>query len=119
MAFYYIIIYTAVFLAAAGQILLKLGAGAEGIDLGLIRINAWVIGGLGAMVASMLLSVRALSVIPLRDMAFILPAVYVLVPVFSALLLKERMGKKNLYGTLLMISGIILFNIPFLTLWQV
>jgi drug/metabolite transporter (DMT)-like permease len=53
-----------------------------------------------------------MSVVPLRDMAFILPAVYVLVPLFSKIFLKERFGKQTIIGTLIMVVGIVIFNIP-------
>jgi drug/metabolite transporter (DMT)-like permease len=112
MIFCYIIIYIAVVLAAAGQIMLKLGAEAGGINLGIIRLNIWVVLGLGAMVISMLLSVRALSVIPLRNLSFILPTVYVLVPLFSWVFFKERFGKRTIIGIIILVVGIMLFNIP-------
>jgi drug/metabolite transporter (DMT)-like permease len=110
--FFYLLIYIAVFLAAAGQIMLKIGSGAGGIDLGIIRLNFWVCLGLGAMVFSMLLNVRALSVVPLRDMAFILPTVYVLVPLFSRIFLKEQLGRRTIIGTMILIAGVVIFNIP-------
>ena len=117
MIFFYIIMYIAIFMAAAGQVMLKLGAGAGGIDLAVIRVNIWVILGLGAMVLSMLLNVRGLSVVPLRDMAFILPTVYIAVPVFSRIFLKERLGRRTILGTLILFLGIVLFNIPIVQLF--
>jgi drug/metabolite transporter (DMT)-like permease len=112
MIFYYVIGYIAVLLAAAGQILLKIGSGKEGTNLGIILLNVWVVLGLGAMVFSILLNVRALSVVPLRDMAFIMPTIYFLVPLFSKIFLKEQLGRRVVIGTLIMITGIILFNLP-------
>lgn len=111
--FFYLLIYIAVFLAAAGQVLLKIGSGAKGIKLlGIIWLNVWVILGLGAMMLSMLFSVRGLSVVPLRDMAFILPTVYVLVPLFSRVFLKERLGRRTILGTGILIAGVVIFNVP-------
>ncbi len=104
--------YIAVFMAAIGQIMLKIGSGKDGYNLGIIQLNIWVVSGLGAMVLSMLLNVRALSVVPLRDMAFIMPTIYILVPLFSKIFLKEQMGRRVVVGTLIMITGIIIFNIP-------
>lgn len=112
MTIFYLIMYLAVLLAATGQVLLKIGAGANGLNLGVMRLNIWVIFGLGAMVLSMLLNVRGLSVVPLRDMAFILPTVYIAVPFFSRIFLKERLKRRTLIGTLIMIAGIVVFNIP-------
>lgn len=112
MIFYYFIGYIAVLLAATGQILLKIGSGKDGINLRIIQLNVWVFLGFWAMGFSLLLNVRALSVVPLRDMAFIMPTIYFLVPVFSKIFLKEQLGRRVVIGTLVMILGIILFNIP-------
>ena len=110
MTQFYIIMYVAVFMAAIGQILLKIGSEASGINLGIIQLNIWIISGLGAMVISMLLNVRALSVVPLRDMSFIMPTIYILVPLLSKIFLKEHIGLRVVVGTLIIITGIILFN---------
>jgi drug/metabolite transporter (DMT)-like permease len=112
MTMFYIFIYLAVVLAAAGQILLKQGSGRGGLNLGILRLNSWVALGLLAMTLSMLLSVRALSVIPLRDLAFILPTVYILVPLFARIFLGERMSRQTIFGTVVIILGVILFNLP-------
>lgn len=112
MTKYYAIIYLAVFLAAAGQILLKQGSGRGGLDLMILRLNRRVALGLGAMAMSMLLNVRALSVVPLRDMAFILPTVYILVPLFAHFFLRERLNRRTIIGTVIIIAGVILFNLP-------
>lgn len=117
MTVFYMILFLAVLLGAAGQVLLKIGAGAGGLDVGIMRLNIWVVLGLGAMVMSMLLSVRGLSVVPLRDMAFILPTVYIAVPVFSRMFLKERINGRTIIGTLIMTAGIVTFNIPIIHLF--
>lgn len=112
MKIYYFILYISVFLAAMGQVLLKLGSEKNGFNLFMIQLNIWVVMGLGAMTLSAFLSLRGFSVVPLRDMAFILPTVYILVPVFAKFILKERFGKKTFIGSLILLSGIVLFNIP-------
>lgn len=112
MTFFYVLIYIAVLLAAAGQVMLKLGSGAGGLNLGILRLNLWVFLGLVAMVMSMLLSVRGLSVVPLRDIAFILPTVYIVVPLFSWIFLKDKLEKRTIIGTMILALGIFLFNIP-------
>lgn len=116
MTSYYLILYGAVFLAAAGQIMLKLGSGAGGLNLGILRVNTWVAAGLGAMVLSILLSVRGLSVVPMRDMVFIIPAVYIAVPLLARIFLGEKLNSRTLVGTLIIILGIIVFNIPIIQL---
>ncbi len=108
----YLLLYIAITLAAAGQVLLKHGAGRGGLDVGILRLNLWVVLGLGAMVGSMLLSVRALSVVPLRDVAFILPAVFILVPVFAWLFLGERISRATVIGTVIILVGMVAFHLP-------
>jgi drug/metabolite transporter (DMT)-like permease len=117
MSYFYIILYLAVFMGEGGQVLLKIGSGRGGLDLGIICLSTWVMLGFGAMGMSMLLSVRGLSVVPLRDMAFILPAAYVLVPLFSRIFLKEKVNARVMTGTIILIMGIALFNIPLITLF--
>ena len=120
MIFYYGLLYLAVLSAAMGQIFLKIGSsakGAKGINVFGLRLNLWVLMGVCAMIMSILLSVRGMSMVPLRDMAFILPSVYFLVPVFSRIFLKERLGHRTIIGTLILIIGVILFNIPIVRLF--
>lgn len=117
MTFFYLMIYLAMFLAAAGQVMLKRGAGSNGLDLGIMRLNVWVALGLGTMIISMLLNIRGLSVVPLRDMAFILPTVYILVPLFSRIFLSESISRRTVIGTLIMMVGIVVFNIPIVHLF--
>jgi len=112
MIFFYVIMYVAVLLAAAGQILLKIGSGKKGVNILFIQLNLWVGLGLTAMIFSMLLNVRALSVVPLRDMAFIMPTIYIIVPLFSKIFLNEQIRPRVVVGTIVMILGIVLFNLP-------
>jgi drug/metabolite transporter (DMT)-like permease len=116
MTGFYVMLYFSVILAAAGQVLLKFGVGAGGLDLGILRLNRWIFLGMCAMVLCVFISVRGLSVVPLRDLAFILPAVYIAVPVFSRIFLKEKIKRRTIIGTLIMIAGSIVFNIPMIRL---
>ena len=117
MTLYYILLYMAALLAAAGQVMLKLGAAGGGLDIIIIRLNIWIALGLGAMVMSMLLTVRGLSIVPLRDLAIILPAVYIAVPVFSKIFLKENLSRHIVIGTLIIVAGIAMFNLPIIRLY--
>ncbi len=112
MLSYYLLAYMAVLLAATGQILLKQGAGKAGLNLIVLSLNRWVTLGLGIMVLAMLLNVRALSVIPLKDLAFILPTAYILTPVLAHFLLKEQLNCRTIAGTAVIIAGMIIFNWP-------
>lgn len=111
MVKYYVMIYIAMFSAACGQVLLKKGALPSVTRKCGPALNGWVILGLGAMILSMLLNVRGLRYVPLRDMVFILPTTYILVPIFSWAFLKEPIGRRTLIGTCIIMIGILLFNI--------
>ena len=115
MTMYYILIYLAVVLVAAGQVLLKQGSGRGGLNLGILRLNLYVTLGLAALAMSMFMNVRALSVVPLRDVAFIMPTVYILVPLFARIFLRERFSRRTILGTLLILVGMIIFNLPILS----
>lgn len=109
---YYILLYLAVILAAVGQIFLKIGANREGIRFLALYINPWVAIGLASMVGSMLLNLKGLHQVPLKDMAFILPSVYILVPLLAKIFLKEQYSKQTMMGTLIIFLGIVIFNLP-------
>jgi len=103
------------FVAGASQVLLKRGTMFGKTEPRTIRsyFNFWVLAGLITMVFGMLMNIKGLRYVPLKSMAFVLPSVYIIIPLFSHLFLKERLGKRLLIGTLVMIVGIIIFNIPF------
>ncbi|SMP72084.1 hypothetical protein SAMN06295888_11878 [Desulfonatronum zhilinae] len=109
---YYLILYLAITMAAAGQVLLKHGADKGGLNLGILRLNLWVVLGFLAMGGSMLMGIRALSVVPLRDMAFILPAVFIFVPVFARVFLGERISRATMIGTMIILAGMVVFHLP-------
>jgi drug/metabolite transporter (DMT)-like permease len=112
MTTYYILIYIAIVLAAAGQVMLKMSSNRKGFKLLTFNLNLWVPLALVFMILSMFLSVRALKVVPLRDMAFILPTVYILVPLFARIFLKERLHRQTIIGTFIIIIGMLIFNLP-------
>jgi drug/metabolite transporter (DMT)-like permease len=121
MSKYYIYIYSAVILAAFGQIFLKMGTVKS--FFGTMRffsfLSAWTILGITSMVVSMLLSIQALSVLPLKELVSILPMVYILVPLLARLFLKESVPKRVFIGTTIIIIGIFIFNNPTNIVFQI
>lgn len=106
----YLIMYAAVFAAAFGQLSLKFGARTKSRFYWWMK--PWYIAGLSCMVLSLILSLRALRDIPLKDTAFIIPTIYILIPILSCIFLKERFGKKIVLGIVIVTIGIIVFNLP-------
>jgi len=99
--------YLAVLFAAISQIFLKLGIGKKSIVLFIIPINIFILFGLIMMLTSLMFSIRALSILPLREMAFITPIVYVLVPIFSYFFLKENISRRTIIGTFIIVVGMV------------
>ncbi|OEU70988.1 MAG: hypothetical protein BA863_18825 [Desulfovibrio sp. S3730MH75] len=104
----YILAYIATFFAACSQILLKIGTGKAGFKLVFITLNRQIVLGLTGMFVSLMLSIRALNSLPLREMALILPTVYILVPILSYFFLKEKISKQTTLGTIIIIAGVVI-----------
>lgn len=103
---YYLLAYLAVFVAAVAQIILKIGSTKHKR-----LFNIFTLSGLIGMIISLGLSFTALAVLPLREMAFISPIIFILVPFFSHFILKEKISHRTFYGTGLILLGSILFNL--------
>lgn len=116
MNMYYASLYIAVALASIGQLLLKAGAMRETKVLLGVRFNALIILGILLLGGSVVLSVLGMQVVPLRDVAAIIPLAYVFVPLLSRAILKEPLTKKVIVGTMFIVIGMVLFNTPILPL---
>ncbi len=109
----YLIIYFSLVLTAFAHLLLKIGVSVDPTVTGLKKYcHPYIISGYILMILAVVMNIRGLRHVPLRDLAFILPFIYVLVPMLSAIFLKERMTYSKVKGTLLIIIGSIIFNIP-------
>jgi len=53
----------------------------------------------------------ALREVPLRDYSYILPTTFIVVLLLSFFILREKIVRKQAMGTLLIVLGIIIFNI--------
>ena len=105
------IFITGVVLASAGQILIKKGA-VRGRARSAFRsfFDPFVIAGYVLMLASTVTSTIALKVLPLKLTVALLPLSYVVVVPLSVATLGERMRRHHIWGMLLILAGIVIFN---------
>jgi drug/metabolite transporter (DMT)-like permease len=108
---YYLFYTLSIALGAAGQIILKTGA-KSGKNLGIIHsfVNVFTISGYILLFITTLLSLYALKMIPLKNTIAFLPVTFIIVLMLSSIILKEKISKKQLLGSIIIIFGIIWFN---------
>jgi len=106
------IFLSGVCLASTGQVLLKKGA-ARGRNRPIFHslFDPFVIAGYVLMLASTVTSTIALKVLPLKLTVALLPLGYIVVVSLSVALLHERMRRHHVVGMLLILAGIVIFNL--------
>lgn len=108
---YLIIKIVSVAVAAFSQILLKISANKE-YDNGLKEyLNPLVIVAYGLFFGSMLLGTYSLKGITISFSTILESLSYIIIPVLSFAILKEKMNKKQLIGTLIIVTGLIVYCI--------
>jgi drug/metabolite transporter (DMT)-like permease len=100
-----------VVVASFGQLLIKRGANRR-LDDGLLAsfFDPFVITGYLLMVASTVLSTIALKILPLKTTVSLQPLGFILVVFLSVAFLRERMRRHHVWGMLLILLGIAIFN---------
>jgi multidrug transporter EmrE-like cation transporter len=101
-----------VVMASTGQILMKRGA-LRGRDRSVIGsfLDPFTIAGYVLMLASTVTSTIALKTLPLHLTVSLLPLGYVVVVVLSVTILGERMKRHHIWGMLMILAGIVIFNL--------
>lgn len=113
MSKYYALAFLGVFLTTASQALLKAGA-----DRAARRHFLWTYANPFSVFAYILLgsttliNLYAFRVLPLKVSSIISPFTYIFIGVYAHYMLKERLTAKQVFGALLVIMGVIVFNIP-------
>jgi len=106
------IFVTGVVLAAIGQVLLKKAAARRSADsIVLSFFDPFAIAGYLLILASTVTSTVALKVLPLKLTVALFPLGYILVVFLSVALLHERMRRHHLWGMLIIVAGIVIFNL--------
>jgi drug/metabolite transporter (DMT)-like permease len=105
-------VYAGVLLTAVGQMFLKYGAIRKQNKSRYAKFyNLFTIIGYGSFISVAFLNLFALQKIELIELVFIIPMSYVLVLFGSVFLFHENLNKKQLVGFIILISGIIIFNL--------
>ena len=109
---YYLFFIAGALISAFSQVLLKTGA-----DKTVRRkvlssfFNLRTIAGYALMFIPLLLSIYAMTSLPFKTVITVLPLTYVFVPIFSLLLLKEKISVQTACGGAIILAGIIIFNL--------
>ena len=110
---YYIAIISAIVLTSVAQLILKKAALVSNKKSFSIfsYLNIYSVVSYALFVIVTLLNLYALKKIQVKEMVIFLPLTYLIIPIFSYLLFKEKIGKQHILGILVIITGIIIFNL--------
>lgn len=108
---YIIILLLSVFIASVSQIVLKKSADKKYDNIIKEYVNLYVIIGYGMLVVSTILTIFALKGLPYKSVPIIETTGYIYILLFSRIFLNEKITKKALLGNIVIILGIIIFNI--------
>jgi len=111
MKFYIIAIFAA-FLTAFCQLLLKLGANHyKKTNIFKFYLNKYVVSGYIIFIAVTLMNLYAYKEIDLKSYVFIYPFTIITLLFFSRYILKERIDRNAFKGIIIVIIGMIIFNL--------
>ncbi len=99
-------------MASSGQLLLKRGA-LRGRERWLLAsfFDPFSIAGYTLMLSSTVTSTIALKTLPLHVTVSLAPVGFLIVTVLSVTILRERMRRHHVFGMLLILAGIVIFNL--------
>jgi uncharacterized membrane protein len=101
-----------VFMAAFGHVLIKTGA-TRGAGGGIMRsfFDPFVMAGYALMLVSTVVSTIALKTMPLKLTVSLQPLGFIIVVLLSIAFLHERMRRHHVWGMLIILAGIVIFNL--------
>ncbi len=101
-----------VFAASTGQVLMKKGA-LRKRDRSVFSsfFDPYVAAGYTLMLLSTVTSTIALRVLPLHVTVSLLPLGYIVVVLLSVVVLSERMRRHHVWGMVVILVGVVLFNL--------
>jgi len=102
----------AILLSSFGQVLMKTGAN-KTVNKGKLSMlaNPFVLGGIGLFFFATLLNVYGLTGMPLKQGVAFLPLSYIFVGALSFLFFDERLDRRLLLGTFLIVCGAVISNL--------
>ncbi len=98
-----------VVIASFSQVMLKLGAGKTYNSKIREYLNIYVITGYGMLFVSMVLTIVAYSHLSYLSVPVVEAVGYVLVPILSYFIFKEKLTKRKLLGILFILVGIMVY----------
>lgn len=108
---YLIVMLCGVCIASLSQILLKISAGKKHGNVIKEYVNPLVIGGYAMLVVSMFLGIICYKHMDYMQVVILEPIGYIVVMFLSRLIFKERITKRKVGGMLLILAGIVIFNL--------
>jgi multidrug transporter EmrE-like cation transporter len=101
-----------VVVASTGQLLMKKGA-LRGRGRSIIGsfLDPFTIAGYALMLTSTITSTIALKTLPLHLTVSLLPLGYAVVVALSVAILGERMKRHHIWGMLMILAGVVIFNL--------
>lgn len=109
LAVYSLIMVVSVFISSVSQIMLKKSAQRSYSSKLREYLNPLVIIAYGLFFGCTLISMYALKVVPLSMAPILEASGYIFVAVMSAVLLKEKMSRRQLIGMVLILAGIVIY----------
>ena len=109
---YYLAFSVGVICTSIAQIFLKIGAN-KNKDKGIIKlyINPWTIVGYILFFSVVFFNTYAFTKLPLITGIMFNPFIYIFVGILSSTILKEKITKKQIIGSVVIIIGIIIFSL--------
>ena len=104
-----LIALSSVTIASFSQVLLKMGAGKTYPSKIREYLNFYVITGYGMLFVSMVLTIVAYSHLSYLSVPVVEAVGYVLVPILSYFIFKEKLSKRKVLGIAFILAGIIVY----------
>ena len=98
-----------VVIASFSQVLLKMGAGKKYSSKIREYLNFYVISGYGMLFVSMILTIVAYKYLSYLSVPVVEAVGYVLVPVLSYFVFREKFTKRKIAGILFILAGIMIY----------
>lgn len=106
---FFFIALTSVMIASFSQVLLKMGAGKTYKSKIREYLNFYVITGYGMLFVSMVLTIVAYKHLSYLSVPVVEAVGYVLVPVLSYFIFREKFTKRKILGILFILAGILIY----------
>lgn len=108
---YVIVMIVSAFIASFSQILLKISAGKKHENVIKEYVNPLVIGGYVMLIVSMLLGIICYKHMDYMQVVILEPVGYIIVMFLSRIIFREKITKHKVAGMLLILAGIVVFNL--------